>query len=200
MARLIGVLGGTFDPPHIGHLILADEGRVKLGLEEVLWVLTPQPPHKSSQSISPLESRLEMVQETIKCNPAFQLSNADIDRPPPHYSVGTMSWLIEHHPSAKFLYLMGSDSLRDLPTWHESKEFVEACHGLGVMHREGIVIALDELERHIPDIKSKIHFFDAPRVGISGFEIRERVKAGLPYRYLVPHGVAEIIERLGLYL
>jgi nicotinate-nucleotide adenylyltransferase len=200
MARLIGVLGGTFDPPHIGHLMLADEGRAELGLVKVLWVLTPQPPHKSSQVISPLEYRLEMVRETIKGNPAFQLSNADIDRPPPHYSAGTIAWLFAHHPDSQFIYLMGSDSLRDLPSWHESHQFVEGCEALGVMHREGVLVDCDALESLIPGITPKLRFFDAPTVGISGFDIRQRVRAGMPYRYLVPHGVAEIIERLGLYL
>ncbi|OGO17353.1 MAG: nicotinate (nicotinamide) nucleotide adenylyltransferase [Chloroflexi bacterium RBG_16_48_8] len=200
MAGLIGVLGGTFDPPHIGHLILADEGRDALGLEKVFWVLTPSPPHKLNQTLTPLEYRLRMVQETIKDNPAFQLSEADIHRSPPHYSVGTMEWLAEHHPDLRFVFIMGSDSFRDLPTWHEPHRFVKLCAGLGVMQREGVVLDLEAIEREIPGISAKTHFFDVPMIGISGNDIRERVREGAPYRYLVPHGVSEIIHQVGLYL
>jgi nicotinate-nucleotide adenylyltransferase len=200
MAGLIGVLGGTFDPPHIGHLVLADEGRAALGLDKVLWVLTPSPPHKTDQIITSLEFRLLMVEESIKGNPNFQLSRADIDRPPPHYSVGTMEWLIDHHPEDRFIYLMGSDSFRDLPSWHESDRFVSLCTGLGVMRREGVDPDFKAIEGKIPGIVAKTQTFDAPLIGISGKEIRERVKKGAPYRYLLPHGVSGIVEQYGLYL
>jgi nicotinate-nucleotide adenylyltransferase len=200
MAGLIGVLGGTFDPPHMGHLVLADEGRAALELDKVFWVLTPAPPHKPDQIITSLEFRLLMVEETIKGNPNFQLSRADIDRPPPHYSVGTMEWLIDHYPEDRFIYLMGSDSFRNLPSWHEPDLFTSLCAGLGVMRREGVEPDLKEVESEIPGIIAKTQTFDAPLIGISGKEIRERVKTGAPYRYLIPHGVAEIIEEYGLYL
>jgi nicotinate-nucleotide adenylyltransferase len=200
MAGLIGVLGGTFDPPHIGHLVLADEGRAALGLEKVFWVLTPIPPHKPDQMIAPLECRLLMVEETIKGNPHFELSRADIDRPPPHYSVGTMEWLIHHHPEYDFIYLMGSDSFRDLPSWHESDRFVSLCTGLGVMRRKGADPDFKAIEEKIPGIVAKTQTFDAPLIGISGKEIRDRVRNGAPYRYLVPHGVQKIIDQYGLYL
>lgn len=200
MAGLIGVLGGTFDPPHIGHLILADEGRAALGLDQVFWVLTPTPPHKLSQSISALEYRLMMVQETIKGNLSFQFSKADIDRLPPHYSVGTMEWLVERHPDSKFIYIMGSDSFQNLPTWHNPQKFVDVCAGLGVMQRKGVSIEFDEIEKEIPGVIGKTHFFDAPLVEISGKDIRRRVREGEPYRYLVPHGVFDIIKQYELYL
>jgi nicotinate-nucleotide adenylyltransferase len=199
MARLVGVFGGTFDPPHIGHLILADEARVALGLDKVLWVLTPFPPHKSNQRITSLEYRLMMVEESLKENPHFQLSKADIDRPPPHYSVGTMEWLVSHHPELDFIYLMGSDSFKDLPTWHEPRRFVELCAGLGVMRRRRAELDIAANEREIPGIGAKTHAFDAPLIGISGSEIRHRVREDAPYRYLVPHGVWEIIHQYRLY-
>jgi len=200
MAGLVGVLGGTFDPPHIGHLILAEEARDALDLEKIFWVLTPSPPHKLDQILTPLDYRLKMLQETIKDNLAFQLSEADIIRPSPHYSVGTMEWLVEHHPDLDFVYIMGSDSFRDLPKWHDSHRFLQLCTGLGVMQREGISLDLELIETQIPGIKVKTHFFNAPIIGISGYDIRERVKKGESYRYLVPHGVSEIITQLGLYL
>jgi nicotinate-nucleotide adenylyltransferase len=200
MARLVGVLGGTFDPPHIGHLILADEGRAALGLEKVFWVLTPFPPHKSDQNITSLEFRLMMVEETIKENPHFHLSKADIDRPPPHYSVGTMEWLASHHPDLSFIYLMGSDSYQNLPSWHEPRKFVELCAGLGVMRRRRAAIDAATIENEIPGISAKTQPFDAPLISISGRDIRQRVRNGAPYRYLVPHGISEIIQKYQLYL
>lgn len=199
MARLIGVLGGTFDPPHIGHRILADEGRAALGLDQVYWVLTPFPPHKRSQPVTALKYRLEMLQEAIKGNPDFYLSNADIDRPQPHFSLGTMEWLSEHNPDTRFIYLMGSDSFRNLPTWYQPRRFLEACAGLGVMLRESAQINFEELEREIPGIEAKTHFYNAPMISVSGFDIRRRVRTGEPYRYLVPAGVSEIIEKYQLY-
>jgi nicotinate-nucleotide adenylyltransferase len=200
MARLIGVLGGTFDPPHIGHLILADEAISALDLDLIFWVLTPDPPHKQSQNITPLGFRLRMVQETIKRSPAFQISNADIDRPAPHYSVGTMEWLREHYPDVKFFYLMGSDSLKNLPSWQAPQRFVDLCAGLGVMERDRLRPDLERMELEIPGIKDKTRYFDTPMVEVSGKDIRRRVREGRPYRYLVPHGVAEIIKRYDIYL
>jgi nicotinate-nucleotide adenylyltransferase len=111
-----------------------------------------------------------------------------------------MEWLKEHHPGMEFTYLMGSDSLRDLPSWHEPERFVELCAGLGVMERDGILPDLERLEMDISGIKEKTQYFNAPMVEISGRDIRRRVREGKPYQYLVPHGVAEIIIMYGLYL
>ena len=108
MAGLTGVFGGTFDPPHLGHLILAEAGRHALGLDKVLWVVTGQQPLKHDVR-TPIEIRLELVQAAIAGNPAFEASRADIDRPGPHYSVGTLAWLRARMPAATFAYLMGEE-------------------------------------------------------------------------------------------
>lgn len=199
MAGLIGVFGGTFDPPHVGHLILADEGQAALGLEKVLWVVTGVPPHKPDAPLSHLEVRLRMVRAAIAGNAAFEISRADIDRPAPHYAVGTMAWLRERMPGAHFVYLIGSDSLRDLPAWHTPSEFLSACAALGLMHRPGAKVDLAALETQIPGLAEKVRIFEAPLVGVSGRDIRERVRTGAPYRYLVPQAVAEIILEERLY-
>lgn len=196
---MIGVFGGTFDPPHLGHLILADEGRWLLGLERVLWVVTAMSPLKDSLPGATVEQRVAMVEAAIASEPAFELSRADIDRPQPHYALGTIEWLSERMPGARFAYLMGADSLRDLPEWYEPQRFVAACAALGVMQRPGIEVDLDALSRPIPDIKEKVRFFNAPVVGFSAQEIRRRVTAGEPYRHLVPQSVAAIIGEQGIY-
>jgi len=199
VARLIGVFGGTFDPPHIGHLVLASEGLSKLSLDEVLWVLTPTPPHKQNSTITALKYRIEMLEVALMSDPKFSLSRADIDRTPPHFTLGTMQWLEQKYPDDKFVYLMGSDSLIDLPTWKKSSEILSHCQTIGVLRRQDAEIDLDALESALPGLRAKTRYFKGPSVDISAREIRERVKIGAPYRYLVPHGVADVIRRLDLY-
>jgi nicotinate-nucleotide adenylyltransferase len=199
MAGLIGIFGGTFDPPHLGHIILAECGRGALGLDRVLWVLTPDPPHKPDWPITPAEHRLAMVQAVIGDNRGFELSRVDLDRPPPHYAHGTMEILKTQYPRTQLVYLMGSDSLRDLTAWNQPERFVSLCDALGVMQRTGASYDLGHLESAIPGIEEKLRFFDAPFVDISGRDIRQRVREGAPYRYLVTDSVARIIVRRDLY-
>jgi nicotinate-nucleotide adenylyltransferase len=199
MAGLIGVFGGTFDPPHYGHLILAEEARHALHLEQVLWVVTARPPHKPRQPVTPVDVRLALVQAAIAGNPAFALSLADVERPAPHYAVGTLYWLQARHPEAGLVYLMGSDSLRDLPNWHAPREFIEACTAIAVMRRPGAEVDLVRLERLVPGLRLRVRYFDAPLLSLSAQEVRRRVHAGRSYRYLVPPAVADLIAELGLY-
>jgi nicotinate-nucleotide adenylyltransferase len=199
MARMIGVLGGTFDPPHLGHLILAEFGRAALALDELLWVLTPVSPFKLDRQITPLEHRLAMVEAVVADNASFSLSRADIDRSPPYYAIGTMETLRQRYPDANLVYLMGSDSLRDLPTWHQPRRLVEACDSLGVMMRPGADYDAAQMEKDIPGITDRLRFFNAPFVGISGHDIRQRVGEGKTIRYLVMDQVLAYINEHKLY-
>ncbi len=199
MARMIGVLGGTFDPPHLGHLILAEFGRAAFSLDEVLWVLTPVSPLKTNREITPLEHRLAMVEAVVADHPSFSLSRADIDRPPPYYAHGTMEALRKTSPQTEWIYLMGSDSLNDLPRWNQPQRFVEMCDALGGMMRPGAEFDAAELEKIIPGVQEKIRFFDAPFVGISGQDLRQRVCDGQTIRYLVTDRVLTYISEQDLY-
>ncbi len=199
MAGLTGVFGGTFDPPHVGHLVLASEAMAALGLERVLWVLTAQPPHKPDEPISPASIREEMVRTAIAGVPGFELSRADLDRPGPHYAVDTIRWLNQRHPGTRWAYLMGADSLRDLPTWHTPEALLQAVDVLGVMRRPEVDLDLEALEARVPGLKRRVRFFDAPLIAISASDIRRRVREGRPYRCLVPPSVAEIIDQHHLY-
>jgi nicotinate-nucleotide adenylyltransferase len=199
MAGLVGVLGGTFDPPHIGHLVLADVGKWALNLEKVLWVVTAQPPHKPDAPISSIEDRIAMVEMAIGDDPAFELSHADIDRPGPHYAIDTVRWLTERYHGVDFVYLMGADSLMDLPRWHDPMGFLEICGVLGVMRRPGVEVDMQELELELPGVTGKATFFDAPLIGVSGQGIRRRVRNQEPFRYLLPQGIVEFIEEKSLY-
>jgi len=197
--RRIGVFGGTFDPPHVGHLILASEAADQLGLERVLWVLTPDPPHKRGLPITPLLIRLELVKAAIEGDPLFELSGVEIDRPGPHYAVDTLLILHDLYPEDALIYLIGGDSLRDLPTWHQPLRFLEACDGLGVMRRPGDAVDLSHLEATLPGLKRKVMFVDAPLLEISSSQIRQRVAGGKAYRYYLPPRVYELVERYRLY-
>jgi nicotinate-nucleotide adenylyltransferase len=199
MAGLIGVLGGTFDPPHMGHLVLADTGRWALKLERVLWVVTAQPPHKSDTPISSVEDRIAMVEMTIVDNLAFELSHADIERPGPHYAIDTLRWLAERDQGVQFAYLMGADSLKNLPTWHDPLGFLNECSVLGVMRRPDIEVDMQKLESELPGVTGKVTFFNAPLIGCSGRDIQRRVRNREPFQYLVPPGIADFIEEKGLY-
>ncbi len=198
MARL-GIFGGTFDPPHIGHLILAAEAQAQLELDRVLWVLTPIPPHKPGHHITSLEVRLEMLLAAIAGNPAFELSRIDIDRPPPHYAVDTLRLLRKAFPQAEMVYLMGSDSLQDLPTWVCPREFLAACDAIGTMHRPGDQIDLCALNRRLPGLACKTRLLEAPLIEISSTQIRQRAASRRPLRYFVPPGVYEIMIQRNLY-
>ncbi len=195
----IGIFGGTFDPPHLGHLILAAEAHAQLGLERLLWVLTPDPPHKQGQSIAPLEQRLEMVRLAIGKDAQFEISDVELSRPGPHYALDTVKLLAAQNPAAKLVYLMGGDSLHDLPTWHRPAEFVSACDQIGVMRRPGTAIELEELEKGLPGLGAKVSFVEAPLLDIAARDIRRRVAEGRPFRYFLPEQVYEYILSHALY-
>ncbi|MEJ2598783.1 MAG: nicotinate-nucleotide adenylyltransferase [Anaerolineales bacterium] len=195
----LGVFGGTFDPPHHAHRILAAEALEQLNLARVLWVLTPNPPHKVDVRITPLEHRLAMLQAALAGEDRFELSHADIDRPPPHYALGTLQALRSLYPHARLVFLMGGDSLRDLPTWHAAQAFLQACDELGVMQRASGRLELQALEQVLPGLQAKLRWIETPRIEISASWIRERIHRGKTYRYYIPQAVFEIIEKRGLF-
>lgn len=200
MVRLkLGVFGGTFDPPHIAHLILAAEARHQLALDRLLWVLTPDPPHKQGRTILTLENRLEMLQAAVGPDQHFELSRVDIDRPPPHFALDTVRLLQEQHPGAEIIYLMGGDSLHDLPTWHRPLDLLEACTAIGVMRRPADRVDLGLLEGALPGISRKIRFIQSPLIEISASEVRRRAALGLPYRYFLPEAVWRLVQENGYY-
>lgn len=195
----LGILGGTFDPPHIGHLILADEASHQLGLDQLLWVLTPDPPHKQGQSIRPWQLREELVLAAIRDRVNFVLSKVEIERPGPHYTVDTLRILASQYPTAELFYLIGGDSLRDLPTWYKPEELLSSVSGLGVMKRPGAVFTLGHLETILPGLTRKVQFINAPLLEISSTDIRERITDGRPFRYFLPLHVFTIIQSKNLY-
>jgi nicotinate-nucleotide adenylyltransferase len=195
----LGIFGGTFDPPHLGHLILAQEACAQLGLARLLWVLTPIPPHKLGQAITPPAHRLAMLELAVRDDPSFEVSRVELDRPGPHYTADTLQLLAERFPSADLALLIGGDSLRDLPTWRFAPHLVAACREIGVMRRPGDSVDLSALERQIPGVQARVRFVDAPLLEISSSEIRRRVQQGKPFRYYLSPPVYEYILEKHLY-
>jgi nicotinate-nucleotide adenylyltransferase len=197
--KRLGIFGGTFDPPHIGHLILAAEAHDQLRLDKIIWILTPYPPHKNSQKITDITYRTKMVALAIDDNPFFEFSRVDIDRPAPHYAVDTMLILRNKHPNDELFYIMGLDSLNDLPAWHNPSVFISLCNGIIVMARQGEVLMNEQLFAGFAGLQTKIHYLTTPMIEISGTEIRARVYNEKQYRYLVPANVYHFISDNHLY-
>ena len=143
----LGIFGGTFDPPHLGHLILADEARYQLDIDRILWLLTPVSPLKNRAVISSWEQRLELLEAAVSGNPGFEISRVDIDRDPPHYAFESVKLIRARYPGAELIYLMGGDSLRDLPAWEQPEQLVENSDQIGVMRRPGDPIQVEQLQQ-----------------------------------------------------
>lgn len=195
----LGVFGGTFDPPHLGHLILAETAADGLALSRVLFVPAADPPHKPPSVIrASAQHRLAMTRLAIAGNPRFALSRVDMDRPGPHYTVDMLRLLQAEHPGAMLVLLIGSDSLRDLPTWSRPAELI-ALASLGVMHRPGAEPDLDALEQAIPGLRARLQWIPAPPLDLTSSAIADLIAAGRSVRYLVPDSVLTYIASHGLY-
>lgn len=195
----IGVYGGTFDPPHNGHIFLAREALNQLVLDRVLWVLTPNPPHKTGQEISPLADRLAMLELALENQAGFQASMIDIDRPPPHYAVDTLHLLRYTHLDAALVYLIGADSLRDLPRWKRPAALVKAVDEFGVLRRHGAEPDLPMLIARFPALANKIRWIDAPLQDIAASRLREMAGNPEALLHFMPANVAAYIADHHLY-
>jgi len=194
----IGILGGTFDPIHIGHLVVAEEARIRVGFNEVLFVPAGQPLLKPDRNITPSNQRVEMVRRAIANNPHFKLCTIEAERPGPSYTVDTLTMLREQLGSEVGLFfILGRDTLAELPSWKEPKKLVQLCR-LVVAPRLGSK-DLQHLETEIPGLLDKVIQLDMPVIGISSSEIRQRIAEGLPIRYLVPAGVEKYLTEQKIY-
>ena len=192
-AKRIGVLGGTFDPIHNGHLVAASEVAHVLELAEVVFVPTGQPWQKESRDLSPPEDRYLMTVIATAFDPLLSVSRVDIDRPGETYTVDTLSDLrAARGPDAEFVFIMGADALSGIKTWHKTENLFSLAHFVGCT-RPGHRIDLDGLDEH------DVTLIEIPALEISSTACRERVRTGRPIRYLVPDGVIQYIAKRGLY-
>jgi len=195
----IGILGGTFDPIHIGHLIVAEEARIKLGFGEVLFVPAGQPWFKLDHNITPAVHRIEMVRRAIADNPHFKLCTIEVERAGPSYTVDTLTMLRKQLGNeASLFFILGRDTLAGLPLWKEPKQVVQLCK-LVVAPRLGTK-DLKHLETSLPGLPDKVIQLDMPVIEVSSSGIRQRIAQGLPIRYLVPADVEKYITDQQLYL
>lgn len=199
--RRLGIMGGTFDPPHVGHLAAAEMARAELGLERVLFVPANRSPWKMSKLVSTTEQRVEMVRLAIADHAQFELNRVDVDRPAPSYTYETLRLLAAQHPDAELFFIMGLDSLRDLGNWHRSGEIVRLAR-LVVCARPGVsmdVGQMMDLLHAMPDLLYRLTFVEMPELEIAASNLQERVRRGQSIRYLVPDAVAAYIEANRLY-
>jgi nicotinate-nucleotide adenylyltransferase len=197
--RRLGILGGTFDPIHHGHLVAAQEAHQQLGLDQVLLLPAGSPPHKPHRPISAVHHRLRMLELTIVGKPHFSISRVDVERPGPHYTVDALGLLrATWGPESRFFFIEGSDSLADIPTWYRPERLLELCE-LAVVERPGSRTYLPQLEERLPGLTARIHWVQMPFLEISSSDLRSRVREGRPISYLVPPAVEAYILEHGLY-
>ena len=189
----IGVFGGTFDPPHVGHLIVARDVMAALALDRMIWIPAGLPPHKGDQGVSPSHVRLAMTRAAVRGEPAFEVSDAEVRRPGPSYTVDTLRELKGAYPDAQIHLVVGADQLDAFHTWHEPHEIAELAQ-LAVMDREGLEAAILD-----PGVDVDWDLVPVTRIDISSTDVRYRMANGHPVRHLVPEAVRRIIEDQGLY-
>lgn len=198
----IGILGGTFDPPHNAHLILAQHAYEELNLTRVLFVPAGVPPHKTKTRTN-VEQRLEMLKIAIGDVPYFQLSRVEIDRPGPHYTIDTVRIIQDQNPTAELFFIMGGDVFRDLPNWDRPQEMFATCKlAVAVMRRpgrDGADLRADMHEQMIPGLRDYTIMLHSPLVEFSSTDIVDRLGHGKSVRYMVPEPVLRYIDHHNLY-
>lgn len=197
----MGVLGGSFDPIHMAHLIMAESVREALALDIVLFVPVAEQPLKQGRGVTPAEQRVAMVLLAIAGNPYFALSRVDVDRPGPSYTVDTLLRLrdgLGQRDETEMWFIIGADALATLPRWRDV-EGILAQTRLAIVARPGVVVDIAALQAQLPRLQANIDWVDAPLIDISATDLRRRVAEDISIRYRVPDAVREYIEANGLY-
>jgi len=195
----VGLLGGTFNPPHLGHLVCAQEAHAALGLDRVLLVPVHEPPHKGVEQDPGVEHRVELCRRAVAGDDRLEVSLAEAEVPGPSFTVATLRRLHDDRPGDQLTFIVGGDMALSLPAWREPEAILDLAE-LGVAEREGVRRAdIAECLAPLAGASERVRFFDMPRLDISSSLIRRRAAAGSPIRYLVPDAVADYVAREGLY-
>jgi|SRR5688572_19786043 len=194
----IGVMGGSFDPIHLGHLIMAEAAREALNLNLVLFVPTAVQPLKQDRLAADPTHRAAMIEIAIEENPCFRLSRVDLDRPGPSYTVDTLRLLDDEYTQASFWFVLGADALQSLPRWRDPQGIL-ALTRLAVVRRPDAALDLADLIRVFPRLDEAVDWVDAPLIDISSTNLRRRAAEGESLRYRTPDAVRDYIESHGLY-
>jgi len=190
----VGILGGSFDPIHFGHLIMAENACDQLGLDAVVFAPAGSPPHKPDQQLAPGLDRLAMIRAAIEERDEFTISTIDMDRDGPSYTWKLLERYTGDHPEAVVHFVMGGDSLQDFATWSRPERVLELAR-IAVIERPGFVSNVPD----VPGLKERIDVIETPLCDVSSTDIRQRVATGKSIRYLVPEAVREYIAARGLY-
>lgn len=191
MSARIGLLGGSFDPIHYGHLAIAEEARLALQLERVVFIPAAQQPFKQGQHAASAEDRLAMARLACADNPAFEVSAIELERPGPSYTAVTLAALRERTHAELFL-ILGADSLADLPRWYHAQRVVELAQIVAV-GRPGAPAEIEPITQALPGLASRLIWLNGPQLSISSTQLRERAAAGRSLRYLAPDPVVDFI-------
>lgn len=196
--RQVGIFGGTFDPVHVGHLALAEAIGQALTLEQVIFFPAGSPPHKPGAPVSAAAHRYRMVELAIAGNNRFGISDLDLAGDAPSYTVDLLREIKARMPGTELVFIIGADSLRDFPTWHDPAGIARLCR-LAVGARPGVDVDPDAVITRAPALAGRLDLVETPRLDISATEIRERAGAGQSIRYLVPDAVWRYIRDQDLY-
>ncbi len=196
----LGILGGTFNPPHIGHLVCAQEACAQLALDRVTLMPAGVPPHKEVASDPGAAARWELCRRAIEGHERFAVSRLELDRPGPSFTVDTLKAVHDEHPEDDLTFIVGGDMARSLPSWREPASVLSLAT-LAVAERAGAAREdiRDELRVLGDAADERVTFFDMPRIDVSSSDVRKRVASGRPIRWLVPDAVAEAIAQNGWY-
>lgn len=195
----VGIFGGTFDPVHVGHLILAEQARDFARLDEVWFVPAPRPPQKEGQPITRFEQRVEMLELAVAGNPAFRIDPIEKERSGPSFTADTLTDLKGRHPAHSFFLLLGGDALADLPLWYQPRRVVESA-GLVVMARPGSPLPSAEALGVQIGAAVALEVVPAPQIDIASRDLRRRFAEGRSVRYLVPRAVEMYLREKRLYM
>lgn len=193
----LGVFGGSFNPVHFGHLLLAEAAYEAANLDEVWFVPAPSPPHKQGQTLLPIKARIEMLELATVALPEFVVRDLESHRDGPSYTVQTLADLHKDDPSRELVFLMGADSLADLPTWREPDRIAELAEIVAVNRGFGDATIPAELS---DAVRSRITVVDMPACGVSSSDLRDRIADGRSIRFQTPRPVERLIEQRGWYL
>jgi nicotinate-nucleotide adenylyltransferase len=202
MVMRVGIFGGTFDPVHTGHLLLAEQSREQGRLDEVWFVPAAHPPHKDDPTLTRFEQRVEMLALAIAGNPAFRIDELEKERPGPSYTADTLTELRRRHPKHDFFLLIGSDTLNDLPTWYQPARVLKLAHLLVTIRPGASVASVKTLRDRLhlpPDVPLRLQTVETPQLDISSRDLRRRAAAGRTLRYFLPRAVECYIQDKKLY-
>ena len=198
--KRVGILGGTFDPIHVGHLMTAEAVRDEYHLDKVIFIPAAVPPHKQNQDVTEAMHRYVMTVLATCSNPNFEVFDIEMNRPGPSYTIDTIRELLERFgEDTEFYFITGADAIQEIHTWDRIEELLEMCHFIGAS-RQGCLPDVNQIKASFGELgKRKIHRLETPELEISSTDIRNRIKKGYSIKYIVPTAVEQYIYKQGLY-